>query len=134
MRFSSRIEACELSPIRKFYPYMVAAEAKGRKVYHLNIGQPDLPTPQKALDALKNVEYTHALDEESEDCCWTVRKENGKTYLYNLGAKKFGVVGNNGAITLSETPVVNGIFRCEIHVSDFIRDLEHHKCVFSYSK
>ena len=33
MRFSSRIEACELSPIRKFYPYMVAAEAKGRKVY-----------------------------------------------------------------------------------------------------
>ena len=32
-------------------------------------------------------------------------KENGKTYLYNLGAKKFGVVGDNGAITLSETPV-----------------------------
>ena len=56
-------------------------------------------------DALKNVEYTHALDEESEDCCWTVMKENGKTYLYNLGAKKFGVVGDNGAITLSETPV-----------------------------
>jgi hypothetical protein len=56
-------------------------------------------------DALKNVEYTHALDEESKDCCWTVMKENGKTYLYNLGAKKFGAVGDNGAITLSETPV-----------------------------
>ena len=56
-------------------------------------------------DALKNVEYTYALDEESKDCCWTVMKENGKTYLFNLGAKKFGVVGDNGAISLSETPV-----------------------------
>ena len=42
MKFSSKIEACELSPIRKFHPYVVAAQAKGRKVYHLNIGQPDI--------------------------------------------------------------------------------------------
>lgn len=45
MKFSSKIEACELSPIRKFHPYVVAAQAKGRKVYHLNIGQPDIETP-----------------------------------------------------------------------------------------
>ena len=42
MKFSSRIESCALSPIRKFHPYVAAAEAKGRKVYHLNIGQPDV--------------------------------------------------------------------------------------------
>ena len=46
MKLSSRMEACALSPIRKFHPCVVAAEAKGRKVLHLNIGQPDVATPQ----------------------------------------------------------------------------------------
>jgi len=53
MKFSSRIESCELSPIRKFRPYMVAAREKGRKVYHLNIGQPDIETPQVFFDAVR---------------------------------------------------------------------------------
>lgn len=44
------------SPIRKLTPLANAAKERGVKVYHLNIGQPDLPTPQKALDALKNVD------------------------------------------------------------------------------
>ena len=52
MKFSSRIESCSLSPIRKFRPYMVAAEAKGRKVLHLNIGQPDVETPTAFFDAI----------------------------------------------------------------------------------
>ena len=43
------------SPIRKLAPLAVAAKKEGVKVYHLNIGQPDLPTPQKGLDALKAV-------------------------------------------------------------------------------
>ena len=43
------------SPIRKLAPLAVAAKKEGVKVYHLNIGQPDLPTPQKGLDALKQV-------------------------------------------------------------------------------
>ena len=41
------------SPIRKLFPLAEAAKARGVKVYHLNIGQPDLPTPQVGLDALK---------------------------------------------------------------------------------
>ena len=53
MRFSKRIEACNLSPIRKYRPYMLAAEAKGRKVLHLNIGQPDVETPQVFFDAIR---------------------------------------------------------------------------------
>ena len=44
------------SPIRKLAPLANAAKSQGVKVYHLNIGQPDLPTPQKALDALKTVD------------------------------------------------------------------------------
>ena len=43
------------SPIRKLAPLANAAKKEGVKVYHLNIGQPDLPTPQKALDALRQV-------------------------------------------------------------------------------
>ena len=44
------------SPIRKLTPLANAAKERGVKVYHLNIGQPDLPTPQKALDALKSID------------------------------------------------------------------------------
>ena len=44
------------SPIRKLAPLAAAAKARGTKVYHLNIGQPDLPTPQCGLDALKNID------------------------------------------------------------------------------
>ena len=44
------------SPIRKLAPLANAAKKEGVKVYHLNIGQPDLPTPQKALDALKCID------------------------------------------------------------------------------
>ena len=46
------------SPIRKLAPLATEAEARGVKVYKLNIGQPDLPTPQKALDMLKNIDRT----------------------------------------------------------------------------
>lgn len=44
------------SPIRKLAPLATAAKQRGVKVYHLNIGQPDLPTPQCGLDALKKID------------------------------------------------------------------------------
>ena len=44
------------SPIRRLFPLAEAAKARGVKVYHLNIGQPDLPTPQVGLDALKHID------------------------------------------------------------------------------
>uniref|UniRef100_UPI0028AA9F36 pyridoxal phosphate-dependent aminotransferase n=1 Tax=Oscillibacter sp. TaxID=1945593 RepID=UPI0028AA9F36 len=53
MKFSTKIEKCGLSPMRKFHPFAVAAEAKGRKIYHLNIGQPDIETPAAFFDAVK---------------------------------------------------------------------------------
>ncbi len=46
------------SPIRKLAPLATAAKERGVHVYHLNIGQPDLPTPQQGLDALKHIDRT----------------------------------------------------------------------------
>ncbi|MCF8218811.1 MAG: pyridoxal phosphate-dependent aminotransferase [Bacteroidales bacterium] len=53
------------SPIRKLVPYAEKAKKKGRKVYHLNIGQPDIETPEVALNAIRNydenvVAYSHS--------------------------------------------------------------------------
>lgn len=61
-------QAMPASPIRKLVPYSDAAKAKGVKVYHLNIGQPDIETPKAALEALSNyrwnvLAYTHSAGE-----------------------------------------------------------------------
>ena len=56
MKYSSKIEKCGLSPMRKFHPFAVAAKAKGRNIYHLNIGQPDVETPKAFFDAVKAFE------------------------------------------------------------------------------
>ncbi|HOD10734.1 MAG TPA: pyridoxal phosphate-dependent aminotransferase [Flavobacterium sp.] len=58
------------SPIRKLVPYAEIAKKKGHKVYHLNIGQPDIKTPEVALNAIKNndikiLEYSHSAGFES---------------------------------------------------------------------
>jgi aspartate aminotransferase len=58
------------SPIRRLVPYAEEAKKKGRKVYHLNIGQPDIDTPQVARDAVKEmsakvIEYSHSAGNES---------------------------------------------------------------------
>ena len=58
------------SPIRKLVPYAEAAKKKGTKVYHLNIGQPDIETPHQVLDAVRNtdfkvLEYSHSAGNES---------------------------------------------------------------------
>lgn len=58
------------SPIRKLVPFAEAAKKKGIKVYHLNIGQPDIQTPEVALQAIRNyeqkvIEYSHSAGNES---------------------------------------------------------------------
>lgn len=65
MRFSSRVRQCELSPVRKFYPYERAAVERGIRVHHMNIGQPDIETPAVFFEAIRNfggkvVEYAPA--------------------------------------------------------------------------
>ena len=56
-------------------------------------------------DELVNVEYTFALDEENEGACWTVMKDGGESYLYNIGAKKFAAMNEDGKLSLSDAPV-----------------------------
>lgn len=53
MRLSLRVQALATSPIRKLTPYADAAKAAGKKVYHLNIGQPDILTPPQYMEAIR---------------------------------------------------------------------------------
>ncbi|GAA3942202.1 aminotransferase class I/II-fold pyridoxal phosphate-dependent enzyme [Chitinophaga oryziterrae] len=67
---SKRGEQMPSSPIRKLVPYAEAAKKKGIKVYHLNIGQPDIETPKPVLDAVRHsnfkvLEYSHSAGNES---------------------------------------------------------------------
>ena len=67
---SNKAVAMPASPIRKLVPYAEAAKKRGTKIYHLNIGQPDIETPASFLDAIANshlkvVEYSHSAGNES---------------------------------------------------------------------
>lgn len=70
LSISQRGEKMPPSPIRKLVPYAEAARKKGIKVFHLNIGQPDIETPRAALDAVRHadfkvLEYSHSAGNES---------------------------------------------------------------------
>ncbi len=70
LQISQRGQQMPASPIRKLVPYAEQAKKKGTKVYHLNIGQPDIETPKAILDAVKNtpikvLEYSHSAGNES---------------------------------------------------------------------
>ena len=54
MQISINANRCEPSPMRKFHPLAVQAKKDGKKIYHLNIGQPDLPTPKAFYEAVHN--------------------------------------------------------------------------------
>ncbi len=69
-KISNKGQQMPESPIRKLVPYSEIAKKKGYKVYHLNIGQPDIKTPEVALNAVKNaditvLEYSHSAGFES---------------------------------------------------------------------
>ena len=79
MKISDRAESMPFSPIRKLAPYADAAKRNGVKVYHLNIGQPDIKTPQCALDALKNIDRA-ILEYSPSDGYLSLRTEMVKYY------------------------------------------------------
>ncbi len=69
-KISNRGASMPPSPIRKLVPFAEAAKKRGTKVYHLNIGQPDIETPKAILDAVKNTDihvlaYSHSAGHES---------------------------------------------------------------------
>ncbi len=70
LSISSRGQNMPASPIRKLVPFAEAAKKRGTKVYHLNIGQPDIETPKAILDAVRHsdfkvLEYSHSAGNES---------------------------------------------------------------------
>ncbi|MFV0606033.1 MAG: pyridoxal phosphate-dependent aminotransferase [Niabella sp.] len=70
LQISQRGKEMPASPIRKLVPFAEQAKQKGIKVYHLNIGQPDIETPKAILDAVRNIdfkvlEYSHSAGNES---------------------------------------------------------------------
>ena len=54
MKISQKALECNLSPMRKFHPFAVEAVNKGKTIYHLNIGQPDIETPPAYYEAIRN--------------------------------------------------------------------------------
>ena len=84
------------SPIRKLVPYAEAAKKRGTKIYHLNIGQPDIATPDTFLNAITNahlkvVEYSHSAGNES------YRKKLCNYYKeYNIALEASDIIITNG--------------------------------------
>lgn len=83
-KISLRGNEMPASPIRKLVPLSDAAKAKGIQVFHLNIGQPDLPTPKVALDAIRNIDRT-VLEYSPSDGYKSYRDKLVKYYeKYNI--------------------------------------------------
>ena len=81
-KISNRGVIMPASPIRKLVPLSNAAKSRGIKVYHLNIGQPDLPTPPEALEALKHIDRK-VLEYSPSDGIRSLR-ENLATYYHRF--------------------------------------------------
>lgn len=82
-KISNRAAEMPASPVRKLVPYALQAKQKGVKVYHLNIGQPDIDTPKSAIDALKNIDLKvleYALSEGNLEYRTAL-----KDYYHSLG-------------------------------------------------
>ncbi|NCC88155.1 MAG: pyridoxal phosphate-dependent aminotransferase [Clostridia bacterium] len=109
-KISDKGMAMPSSPIRKLVPYAEAAKARGVKVYHLNIGQPDIKTPEVALEAIKNIketviEYSHSAGNIS------YRKklaESYKKYDIDVTADEMIITtGGSEAITIAFMSTLN---------------------------
>ena len=98
------------SPIRKLTPYADKAKAEGKKVYHLNIGQPDIATPEGMLNAIKNIDFNVWAYTPSEG---TLSYRTKLTEYYNkLGynispADILVTVGGSEAITIAMQTCIN---------------------------
>ncbi|WP_317898473.1 pyridoxal phosphate-dependent aminotransferase [Aurantibacillus circumpalustris] len=101
---SQKATAMPASPIRKLVPFAEAAKKRGTKIYHLNIGQPDIETPDTFLNAVKNadmkiVEYSHSAGNESYR-----RKLCGYYQEYNINVDQNDIIitcGGSEAIEIA---------------------------------
>lgn len=85
MKISVNANRCESSPMRKYHPLAVTAKERGTKIYHLNIGQPDLPTPESFFEAVRN--FSQATLGYSESPGRPELIEAIREYYANIGVK-----------------------------------------------
>ncbi|MDO6676679.1 pyridoxal phosphate-dependent aminotransferase [Tenacibaculum sp. 1_MG-2023] len=101
---SSKGNAMPQSPIRKLVPFAEAAKKNGTKVYHLNIGQPDIKTPQIALDAVKNntIEVlSYARSEGSEEYRTKLANYYAKNDIHVTANNIIATTGGSEALLFS---------------------------------
>ena len=84
------------SPIRKLAPLAYDAKSRGIKVYHLNIGQPDLPTPQCAIDAIKNIDRKILEYSPSQGYLSYRQKLTGYYAKYNINLTPDDIIITSG--------------------------------------
>ncbi|GHS88132.1 aminotransferase [Synergistales bacterium] len=99
MFFSERIKAMQTSPIRRLLPYANEAKKAGKKVHHLNIGQPDIKTPDEYFDAVRNFKVETIAYAESQGLVelrdaivgyyqgWDIPYERDDVYITNGGSE-----------------------------------------------
>src|SRR5699024_8391247 len=93
---SSKVSHMPPSPIRKFPPYADQAKAQGIHVYHLNIGQPDIKTPEVMLDAVRNIDFE----------VWAYTPSQGKETYRNKLSEYYNRISYS--VTPSDILVTNG--------------------------
>ncbi len=110
MKLSNKVEAMQFSPIRRFNPIAQKAKDAGKKVYHLNIGQPDVETPPCFMEAIKGYEKKVIAYAESGGIT-ELQDSVGdyfKTYGMDIGRKDVIVTtGGSEALTMTFLALLN---------------------------
>ena len=111
MQLSNRVLAMENSPIRKFNPIAIAAENAGKKIYHLNIGNPDIPTPEVYLESIKKYDSKSiGYAESGGDVNFLDAVIDYFGSNYNIKLERKNVIATNGgseALSLIFTSILN---------------------------
>ncbi|MGN0732834.1 MAG: pyridoxal phosphate-dependent aminotransferase [Emergencia sp.] len=110
MKLSNKVESMQFSPIRKFNPIAQKAKDAGKKVYHLNIGQPDVETPQCFMDAIKN--YDSKVIAYAESGGLTVLQDAVTEYFknYNMDIERKDMIvttGGSEALNMTFLSILN---------------------------
>lgn len=110
MELSNRVQAMQFSPIRKFNPIAQKAKDNGKKVYHLNIGQPDVETPACFMEAIKNFDQKVIAYAESGGL--TVLQDAIIDYFkqYNMDYTRGDIIitsGGSEALTMIFLTIIN---------------------------
>lgn len=110
MNFADRVQDMQFSPIRRFNPIAAKVEAEGKKVYHFNIGQPDVATPEVFMEAIRA--YNKAVIAYAESGGITDLQDAAISYYKNYGVdlKEENIIVTNGgseALTMAFLALVN---------------------------